>query len=187
MSDLSQDLITIPEWAWDYADPSQDYPSDEARMRLAISLARRNVAAGGGPFGAAVFERRSGRLIAAGVNLVLPLRNSILQAEIVALMLAEKDRGSHRLSPVDEAGVELVTSSEPCAMCLGAVHWSGVSRLVCEATKADVERINFEEGPVGPEFYRYLEERGLEVRREVCRRESKEALPLYARENGVIY
>jgi tRNA(Arg) A34 adenosine deaminase TadA len=156
-------------------------------MRLVIGLARENVTTRtGGPFGAGVFERSSGRLVAGGVNLVLPMRNSVLHAEVVAIMLAEARNQSFSLGrPGPEH--ELVTSCEPCAMCLGAIHWSGVTRLVTGATREDVESIGFSEGPVFPQSYRYLEERGLAVGREVLREEARAVLRLYAEMNGAIY
>src|SRR3546814_19963070 len=46
---------------------------------------------------------------------------------------------------------ELFSSCEPCAMCLGATLWSGVTRLVFAATRDDATRLNFDEGPVFPE------------------------------------
>ena len=61
------------------------------------------------------------------------------------------------------AAHELVSSCEPCAMCLGATLWSGVRRLVTGATKADAEAIGYDEGPVFPESYAHLERRGIEV------------------------
>ena len=72
-------------------------------------------------------------------------------------------------------------------MCLGAVHWSGVRRLVTGATREDVEAIQFDEGPVFPESYQYLERRGLEIRREVLRAEAREVLQLYAATSGEMY
>ena len=117
-------------------------------MRLAVSLARENVRRGtGGPFGAAVFEARTGRLVAAGVSLVVPARWSGAHAEIVALALAQRALGTHDLGGPGMAPHELVTSVEPCAMCLGAVAWSGVRRLVCGAREAEARAIGFDEGP----------------------------------------
>jgi tRNA(Arg) A34 adenosine deaminase TadA len=180
-------LLELPAWVSDVA-PRGIYPAEEARMAIAVALARHNVTTrNGGPFGAAVFEQKSGRLVAAGVNLVLPMRNSILHAEIVAIMVAEMNVGTHTLSGEDGVTHELVTSCEPCAMCLGAVHWSGVRRLVTGATREDVEAIQFDEGPVFPESYQYLERRGLEIRREVLRAEAREVLQLYAATSGEMY
>jgi tRNA(Arg) A34 adenosine deaminase TadA len=101
----------------------------------------------GGPFGAAVFEEQSGRLLATGVNLVVAAGCSLLHAEVVALLLAQQRLGRFDLGGEGLPVCELVTSAEPCAMCFGAVLWSGVKSLVCAARREDVERLGFDEGP----------------------------------------
>ena len=180
-------LFEIPGWVGQIAAPGI-YPGEEDRMAVAVALARENVVRRtGGPFGAAIFQRASGRLIAGGVNLVLPMKNSVLHAEVVAIMLAESTLQSFTLGKESGAEHELVTSCEPCAMCLGAAHWSGVTRLVTGATKEDVEGIHFDEGPVFRESYQYLEERGVAIRTQVLREEAKAILQLYARMSGEIY
>jgi tRNA(Arg) A34 adenosine deaminase TadA len=157
-------------------------------MSLAIELSRQNVLRGtGGPFGAAVFESESGALVAAGVNSVVRLQNSALHAEILALMLAEHRVGSYTLQSADLPAHELVTSCDPCAMCLGAVHWSGVRRLVTGATREDAVALSFDEGPVFPESFEYLEARGVAVVRGVLRKEAAAVLELYQRQGGPIY
>jgi tRNA(Arg) A34 adenosine deaminase TadA len=157
-------------------------------MRLAIALARKNVETRtGGPFGAAVFERSTGKLVAGGVNLVLPMKNSMLHAEVVAIILAEHRLQSFTLGIESGTEHELVTSCEPCAMCLGAIHWSGVSSVITGATKQDAEETRFEEGPVFPESYQYLEQRGVSIAREVLREEARAVLRLYATMSGEIY
>jgi tRNA(Arg) A34 adenosine deaminase TadA len=157
-------------------------------MRFAITLAAENVRRGtGGPFGAAVFERESGRLVAAGVNLVPLLGQSVLHAEVVAIMLAQRKVGTFTLSAPDMVEHELVTSCEPCAMCLGAVLWSGVHSLVCGATREDAEAIGFDEGPVNESSYAYLEQRGIEIMRRVERDAARDVLLRYAAADGAIY
>nr|MBA3258060.1 nucleoside deaminase [Gemmatimonadales bacterium] len=76
---------------------------------------------------------------------------------------------------------------EPCAMCLGATLWSGVRRLVCGATREDAAALGFDEGPVFPESYAYLESRGIEVIRSVLREDAAAVLDLYQRSGGPIY
>jgi tRNA(Arg) A34 adenosine deaminase TadA len=184
---MNRILLDIPDWFTRVARPGV-YGSDEDRMGLAVALARENVVTRtGGPFGAAIFERDSGRFVAGGVNLVLPMKNSVLHAEIVAIMLAEAILGSFTLGAESGAEHELVTSCEPCAMCLGAAHWSGITRLVTGATREDVESIRFDEGPVFPESYHYLADRGVVIRREVLREKAREVLQLYVTVNGEIY
>ena len=90
-------------------------------MRFVIELARQNIEhRTGGPFGAAIFETTSGKLLAPGVNLVEPAHCSIAHAEMVAIALAQQTRGSYDLGR-EGTICELVTSTEPCAMCLGAI------------------------------------------------------------------
>ena len=85
------------------------------------------------------------------------------------------------------ASYELVSSCDPCAMCLGAVLWSGVRRLVTGADRDDATALSFEEGPVFPQSYTYLEERGVAITRAVLRQEAASVLELYRRQGGQIY
>ncbi len=178
--------IDYPAWIDEIVDWTVPYHDGHQRMRLAIALARENVLReGGGPFGAAIFGRDSGLVSAVGVNMVSRLGNSVLHAEITAIMMAHTISGSRVLG--GEASYELVTSCEPCAMCLGATLWSGVSRVVCGAMRDDAMRIGFDEGPVFEESYAYLRGRGIEVERGVLRDEARDVLELYVRRGGVIY
>ncbi|MGH9362634.1 MAG: nucleoside deaminase [Thermoanaerobaculia bacterium] len=180
--------VTYPDWLPGAIDWERRYADDAERMRLAVTLSRQNVLRGtGGPFGAAVFERAGGRLVAAGVNSVVRLGNCTLHGEIVALMMAQRRLGSYTLGGAGMPEHELVTSCDPCAMCLGATLWSGVKRLVCGADRDDASRLSFEEGPVFPESYAYLEERGVEIVRGVLREEAREVLELYRHGGGPIY
>jgi tRNA(Arg) A34 adenosine deaminase TadA len=157
-------------------------------MRLVIRLARANVQADlGGPFAAAVFASETGALVSAGVNSVMRLQNSVLHAEVMALMLAHARKGTFTLKQPGAPAYELVTSCEPCAMCLGAVLWSGVRRLVYGASRVDAVGIGFDEGPVFADSYRYLIARGIEIVPEVLRAEAAEVLTLYRQLGGPVY
>lgn len=180
--------IAYPPWVETRVGWDDRYATDDERMRLAIALARWNVLEEtGGPFGAAVFERETGRLVAVGVNLVVPLGNSVLHAEMVAFMMGQVRVGSYTLGGEGMPAHELATSCEPCAMCLGATLWSGVRRVICGATRDDALRLNFDEGPVFDESWAYLADRGIEVVRGVRRAEAAEVLAQYRRRAGVIY
>jgi tRNA(Arg) A34 adenosine deaminase TadA len=156
-------------------------------MRLVIELSRLNVEhETGGPFGAAVFDA-AGRLVAPGVNLVTSANSSILHAEMVAIALAQQALGRFDIGLGGTRPHELVASTEPCAMCFGAVPWSGVTRLVCGARGEDACAIGFDEGPKLPDWWRALEHRGIAVARDVLRDEAAEVLRGYARGGGIIY
>jgi len=130
-------------------------------MALAIHLSRLNVTHGTGElFGAAIFHGDEGRLVSVGMSQVVRQHNSILHAEVMAIMMAEHRLQAFHLGLAGQQH-ELFSSCEPCAMCLGATHWSRVTRVVCGATREDAQQIGFDEGPVFPASYRYLEERGV--------------------------
>ena len=181
-------LVTLPDWIQERVILGSRYQTDEDRMRLAIELSRHNVARGtGGPFGAAIFEQSTGALLAVGVNSVMRLNNSTLHGETVAIMMAQQRLGSYTLAGSPDVAYELFSSCDPCAMCLGAVLWSGVRRMVTGADRDDATALSFEEGPVFPQSYRYLEERGVTITRGVLRQEAAAVLELYRRQGGPIY
>jgi tRNA(Arg) A34 adenosine deaminase TadA len=180
--------VEYPEWVSDVVDHERHYGTDAEKMQLAIAVSRANVERGtGGPFGAAIFEASSGKLVAVGMNSVVRLNNCTLHGEMVAFMMAQQVVGSFSLSTPGLPVHELFTSCEPCAMCLGATLWSGVKRVVYGAGREDASKLDFEEGPVFPESYAYLEERGIEIVRDVLRDEARAVLELYRTMSGKIY
>lgn len=153
-------------------------------MRFVIDLAAANVADGGGPFGAAIFDRE-GRLIAPGVNRVVPASTPIAHAEIVAIAMAGQRLGTWDLGSA--GAFELVTTTEPCAMCLGAVPWSGVKRLVCGARDEDARAVGFDEGHKPSDWVERLGADGIEIIRDVERTGAAKVLSDYASGGGSIY
>ncbi|MEO8336086.1 MAG: nucleoside deaminase [bacterium] len=180
--------VDYPAWvnetiAWDKL-----YTTDEEKMRLAIAVSSENVERDtGGPFGAAIFESANGKLVAVGMNSVVRLNNCTLHGEMVAFMMANQRLGSFTLGAAGMPEHELFTSCEPCAMCLGATLWSGVKRVVYGAGREDASRLDFEEGPVFPASYAYLEDRGITIVRDVLRPEARAVLERYRIKSGRIY
>ena len=190
MTDKSRPIVHLeyPDWVESVVQWDRPYESDAERMRLAIAVSRVNVERGtGGPFGSAIFESETGKLVAVGMNSVVRLNNCMLHGETFAFMMAQQVTRSFTLNSPDLPRHELHTSCEPCAMCLGATLWSGVRRVVYGATREDATVLNFEEGPVFPESYKYLEDRGIEIVRNVLRDEAKAVLELYRSQKGKIY
>jgi tRNA(Arg) A34 adenosine deaminase TadA len=181
--------LRLPDWVEDLlAEEDRVYQTVEDRMRLAIELSRSNIQQGtGGPFGAAIFERETGRLLAPGINLVTSLDCSVFHAEMVAFMVAQQWVEDFDLGGSGRPPYELVASTQPCAMCLGATLWSGVRHLVCGASADDAEEIGFDEGMKPADWVRSLEERGITVERDVLRDEAASVLREYAEKGGEIY
>jgi tRNA(Arg) A34 adenosine deaminase TadA len=175
--------VSLPDW---FAGINFDgsFDSDDQKMQLALELAQKNITLGGGPFGAVVFDRNTKRVFSAGVNLVLQAQCSVLHAEIVALMFAEKRIGSYSLA---SGAYELVTTSEPCAQCLGALCWSGIERLVCGASISDAEALGFDEGPLRDDWTSAIERRGIRVVTNVLRTEAVAVLSAYRASGGHVY
>jgi tRNA(Arg) A34 adenosine deaminase TadA len=179
--------LHLPHWTlqWLSRQPAR-FPDVEARMRSAIVLARENVNQGtGGPFGATIFEAETGRLVAAGVNLVVSHQAAILHAEVVAIALAGQALGTHDLASLGR--YELYASTEPCTMCLGATLWSGVRALYCAARDEDARAIGFDEGPKPADWPGELQRRGVQVVRDVLRAEASAVLQDYIINGGPIY
>jgi len=181
--------IQIPEWLQtamtDHRDP---FETDESRMRFVIKLARLNIEnSTGGPFGAAVFDMENHELISAGVNLVVGTGFSMAHAEMVAISLAQQQLGQYDLGAAGLPRFELVSSCEPCAMCFGALPWSGIRYLACGARDEDARAIGFDEGPKMPSWRQELEKRGITVATDICRDEARRVLDAYSICGGEIY
>lgn len=184
MSTNSLDLtITVPSWIDQLVGSNESFATLEEQLRLTITLARKNVEQGGGPFGAAVFAGST--LVAAGVNCVLSSGMSIAHAEIVALMRAQKVLGAQHGQPAGP--YTLISSAEPCCQCFGALIWSGVDQLVYGASRDDVEAIGFDEGPKPERWAEVLRNKGIAVVEQLCRDEACEPLKRYADRGGPIY
>lgn len=176
----------LPDWAAEMAADAPLLTGDEARMAFVIAAARRNVETrNGGPFAAAVFERGAGALVALGVNMVETAGLSMLHGEIVALALAQKAAGAYDLGAAGPH--ELVSSAAPCAMCLGAIPWAGVARLIVGARGEDVEAVGFDEGAKPADWPDALAARGIEVVHDIRRPEAAQLLRDYAGRGGLIY
>lgn len=182
--------ITLPAWIENFI---KTYPLSfdtlENRMKFVIDLSANNVKnKTGGPFGAAIFEKDSGKLISVGVNRVTEINNSVAHAEILAIMMAEKVLNTFDLGGKDIPELQLVTSSQMCIMCFGAVIWSGVKSIVMGARGEDVESTcGFDEGPLPSNWIEELNKRGVEVIRDVMRDEAIKVLKNYCDSNSIIY
>lgn len=185
-------LLTLPDWVRGVVDAAGTCHDDAGKVALAVELARRNIAEGtGGPFGAVVFGPGD-RVVAAGVNVVLPQSTSLAHAEAMACMLAQQRLRRARLNE-DEAGrrdgpYTLATSAQPCCQCYGATIWAGVDRLLIGARAEDVEALaGFDEGPLPADWAGELARRGIEVVRDLHRDAARAVLRTYGESGAARY
>lgn len=179
----------LPDWVGDFLEKEGAvFRSVEERVRLVITLSSLNIKQQtGGPFGAAIFEQSSGKLIAPGINLVVQSNCSVIHAEILAIMLTQKTLGTHDLGKKGLPHYQLVSSTEPCAMCLGAVYWSGVKSLVIGGRDEDARKVGFDEGVKPSNWIPEFEARGIAVSRDILRMDAASVLESYAKNGGPIY
>jgi tRNA(Arg) A34 adenosine deaminase TadA len=178
----------LPVWVNDFSQSYQATTDLKQRMKFVISAARKNVEENtGGPFAAAIFEIETGKLVSLGVNLVTTQQLSILHAEMVAITVAQIKLKTYDLAETSLPKLELVTSTEPCAMCFGAIPWSGVARVVTAAKGEDAESIGFDEGPKPDNWIKGLTDRGIQVIDNIERDAARAVLKLYKESSGHIY
>ena len=177
--------IKMPDWSKQtFVQPGIHYDTDERKAEIAIGMSYKNVTHNtGGPFGAAIFDDL-GMLIAVGVNVVVPENACIAHAEMMAIMEAQKRLRTHDFSL--KGHYTLATSAEPCAMCAGAIMWSGLSKVIYSATSEDVEKIGFDEGDK-QDFIQAMNKRGIEVVAGLLRENATAILQMYAYGNEIIY
>ncbi|MFG1246936.1 nucleoside deaminase [Xanthobacter flavus] len=109
------------------AVPGPQRPEDEGLMREAIALAAQSDF----PFGALI--ARGGEVLSRGPNLGRQLNDPTAHAEMVAI------RRFLAARPADELkGATIYASAEPCPMCMGAILWCGLSRVVFGASLEQV-------------------------------------------------
>jgi len=187
MTLTQQCTIALPAWIGPLLESREfDYATDEGRMAFVIALARQNVrAVTGGPFAAAVFGTGDSGPVSVGVNLVTSSGLSLAHAEMVALSLAQQALDDWDLARHGE--LCLVSSCEPCAMCFGAVPWSGVRSLLCGARKADAEAAGFDEGDKPAEWAQSLRDRGIAVTEGLLQDEAASVFDYYRERGGEIY
>ena len=92
----------------------------ETYLQLAIQEALKGISKGeGAPFGACIVK--NGEIIASAHDTVVKDNDATCHAEINAIRIASKLLKHYRLDTC-----EIYSTSEPCPMCLAAIHWAGI-------------------------------------------------------------
>lgn len=98
--------------------------ADERHLMAAIDLARRSREKGNHPFGALLVDE-SGQVLLEGENTAVAGGDPLGHAELNLVRSA-----CGKFEPEFLRSCTLYTSTEPCAMCSGAIYWSGIGRVV---------------------------------------------------------
>jgi tRNA(Arg) A34 adenosine deaminase TadA len=182
--------LSLPDWAEaELATLPTHMETLAERMAPVIRFSQLNIDHDtGGPFAAGVYERDTGKLVTIGVNRVVPSNCSSAHAEVMTLSLAQKMLGTFDLGGVGMPAFQLVVNWRPCAMCYGAVLWSGVRSLVIAGSGPELEEITgFDEGPIHPDWIGELNKRGVEVIENVMTAEAVAVFHNFANSDKLVY
>lgn len=143
--------------------------SDEEYLQQAIQLAAEHSDDGrNGPFGAVIV--RNGEVVGKGWNRVVELSDPTAHAEILAIRDACRRLRTHHLGDC-----VLYASCEPCPMCLSAIYWARIPRVVFAASAEEARAVGFDDARIRDELCRDWGEREIEGIREASE-EAREIL-----------
>jgi tRNA(Arg) A34 adenosine deaminase TadA len=128
---------------------------DRSLLKHVVRSAADGIKKGSGPFGAII--SRNGEIIAEANNRVVQLHDPTAHAEILAIRKASDLLRSHDLS-----GCIIYTSCEPCPMCLGAIYWSRIKKVVYAADRFEAARSGFSDSTIYNEINLDPKERKIE-------------------------
>ena len=134
----------------------------DAFMRRAIELSRIAMEEGAGPrFGAVIV--RDGRGGAEGHNNSFATKDPTAHAEIVAIRRACEAVDSRSLK-----GCVIYSSSEPCPMCLGAIYWSGISKVCFGNSCAAAASAGFDDAHLFQEMSQPAKDRAMPMEQQLA-------------------
>ena len=125
---------------------------DKILALRAIKIAKEGIGQGSGPFGAII--AKNGTTLAEAVNRVTLDFDPTAHAEVVAIRKAAKVLKSHNLHDCT-----LYCSCEPCPMCLGAIYWAGISRVIYTCDRHDAAQAGFSDKDIYDEIILDAEKR----------------------------
>jgi len=103
---------------------------DKKFMDIAIEISKNSTF----PYGAIIVKNN--KIIGRSDSNTIVSKSEISHAELVAIEDAMEHLGGH-LSAEGGKGTTIYSSCEPCAMCMGAILYTGVERMVYGATIED--------------------------------------------------
>ncbi len=105
-------------------------------LELAISIAEEGIINGHGPFGAVIVK--DDVVVSQAINSVTLNNDPTAHAEVMAIRMAAENMGTPDLE-----GCVIYASCEPCPMCLGAIYWAGIKKVVYAAGRDDAAGAGF--------------------------------------------
>ncbi|MDD4250915.1 MAG: nucleoside deaminase [Candidatus ainarchaeum sp.] len=115
-------------------------------MKIALNEAKKGVSGKhGGPFGAVIVC--DNKIIAKAHNMVLKNNDPTAHAEINAIRIASK-----KLKTVNLDNCILYSTCEPCPMCLSAIYWSRIKKIIFSCSRLDAKKAGFDDKKIYDSF-----------------------------------
>lgn len=130
--------------------------TDAIYLKKAIEIACLSVEQNGGPFGAIIVK--DNQIIGTGNNQVTQNNDPTAHAEIMAIRDA-----CNTLNNFSLEGCTLYSSCEPCPMCMSAIYWSRLERVVFAATEQDAADAGFDDAHIAQELCQPYSKRSLKI------------------------
>jgi guanine deaminase len=118
---------------------------DKTLILRAVEIAGKGIDNGGGPFGAVI--AKDGKIISEAYNMVVLTCDPTAHAEVLAIRKAASVLKSHDLGECT-----LYTTCEPCPMCLGAIYWAGIKKVVYACDRVDAAGSGFSDSMIYKEI-----------------------------------
>jgi len=135
-------------------------------IREAVQLAIQSIADGGGPFGSIVVK--DNKIIGRGNNQVTMNNDPSAHAEIMSIRNACQNINDFNLT-----GCTLYASCEPCPMCMSAIYWARINRVVYAATGDDAAKAGFDDTFIAKEVCKPYNERTLPIEHLKCEKHTQ--------------
>jgi guanine deaminase len=129
--------------------------NDKLFLLRAIEIAGKGILNGAGPFGAVI--TKDDVIISEAINNVVIGNDPTAHAEMLAIRKASSVLNTHILDKCT-----LYTSCEPCPMCLGAVYWAGIKRVVYACDRNDAADAGFSDNMIYKEIMLHPKDRQVE-------------------------
>lgn len=129
---LSSSMDVTPETIRRVSAKAQLALDEERMAALAAFTARSMKTERPIPFGSSIYHLKTGQMLVQTRNAVAKENDPSSHAEVKAIRVAAK-----KLKNPSLAGCTLYTTCEPCPMCMSAVLWANLDRVVYGATIED--------------------------------------------------
>ena len=114
----------------------------------------------GAPFGACIVNKN--QVIALAHDTVLKEKDATCHAEMNAIRIASKQLAAYNL-----VSSVIYCTSEPCPMCLAAIHWSGIKQCYFISDRSCAAEYGFDDNLLCEELIKPISQRTMLIQKDL--------------------